>query len=276
MTPAPGTRMFGGPGSAYELVGPGWDDDRHSYLQARKLFRNFRYPAEALDETPADECLDVLIRVPIAGTEREGLSDAFERQTVPTRHGMTWFLDWLDLIEPPEGETGGPWLVFADPHPATPRDVALADPKTTIVLSCELLSMLDALHESGLVVGAMAPVDLLPCAPSRWYFLGTDKIHPATRPGDVRDDLTHWATLVSGLLGGGRDERGSIRWLSTDLIPPRLLDQSRWLFERVRLCLDGDPVERPGSVSDLQRRDSRGRGPLSTVRRLLGRRPGES
>ena len=45
-----------------------------------------------------------------------GSNSSFERESVLTLPGMTWFLEGIDLIEAPPGDPSGPWLVFADPH----------------------------------------------------------------------------------------------------------------------------------------------------------------
>jgi hypothetical protein len=269
MNPDPHTRLNGGPGSIYELVGPYWEDSRHAYLRARKLFRNFRYPAEALDEAPADESLDVLIRRPLDGDDPEGTGGAFERDSVLTLPEMPCFLEWIDLIEPEGGGPAGPWLVFADPH-ATPLSTsAVADPGTAVVLASGALAMLDALHRSGLAVGAMAPADFLFGGPERWFFLGTDRIHPAHGAEEARADLGQWARLTETLVCGGV----ATSWPSFDSVPAGLRDRSRWLFERVRLYRDGDPSDRPGSAAGLDPRPSPHRGPLAELRRVLGRRP---
>jgi hypothetical protein len=265
----PDARLNGGPGSIYELAGPYWQDSRHAYLRARKLFRNFRYPAEALDEAPGDESLDVLIRRPLDGDDPGGTGGAFERDSVLTLPEMPWFLEWIDLIEPKGGGPAGPWLVFADPH-ATPLPTsAVTDPGAATVLASGALAMLDALHRSGLAVGAMAPADFLFGVPERGFFLGTDRIHPAQGAEELRADLGHWARLTEALIRGGV----ATGWPSIESVPAGLRDKARRLFERVRPYLDGDLSDRPGPVAGLERGRPPHRGPLAKFCRVLGRSP---
>ena len=267
MIPVPGTRLIGGPGATYEVTGPGWETPRHAYLGARRLFRNFRYPAEALDEAPADESLDVLIRRPLGRSDPTGEKSAFERDVVLALPRIPSFLEWIDLIEPPEGDSSGPWLVFADPH-VRPLDRADGlEPGAMVALAFEVVAMLDALHGSGLAVGPMEPSDFLRRGPERWYFLGTDRMEPTKGTESTRDDLSHWARLTEKVLCGGAGEG----WPSSEVLPPPLRDRLLWLSERVRLCLEGDPAGRPTTVDELKHGRTGYKGPLAAMRHWLGR-----
>lgn len=272
MTPHPGTRLHGGPGAAYDVVGPGWADARHEYVKARKRFRNFRFPAEALDESPDDESLDALIRIPRPTTAVDSSSDAFERETVLALPGMTCFLEPIDLVTTAAQGEGGGWLVFADPHagrlggdPAT-----TADRSALVVTFGEALGMLDALHGSGLEVGPMGAEDFLVDPSGRWFYLGTDRIGPASGPGGFRSDLAHWARLTDGLLGGAASDSGATGWAFQETVRGEALDQAKRLFERVRRCLTDEPT------SDMKPGTAGPRGGLSLWRRLVARRGGGS
>lgn len=263
MIPAAGTRLVGGPGTRYEVVGPAWQGERHLYLRARKLFYNFRYPADSLDEAPGDEALDVLIRLPIGGPG----SSHFEREVVLNLPGLSYFLEWLDLIEHPTGDKDSPWLVFADPH-AKPLDSgAKPDIEATIGLAFEVLAMLDGLHRAGLGVAANGPGEFLPRGPDHWLFLGTDRIRAVAGGKEhTRTDLAAWARLTESLLGV---EPGAA-WTPPDSLPHALRERSAWLSRRVRLCLDGEPAKRPTSVAEVVEGTTGPKGPLAALRRFMG------
>jgi len=209
----PGMRLSRDARTSYQIIERAWTGARHDYFLARKVFWNFRYPAEVLDEAGADEWLDVLVRVPRG--EATGSHDValewravFERPTVP------WMLEPIDLLDPPA--TGSPsspvapLLVLADPHAARlsagpPPDREAAD-RLARVLS-EIPAMLGQLHHGGLAAGPLEPGDFLVDSTGRWFYLGTDRI--ATGSGAAaRDDRDHWSRLVSLVLTGSEEIEG--------------------------------------------------------------------
>lgn len=264
----PGLRFVGGPDATFEVTGEAWSGRDHVYFHAKKVFRNFRYPALSLDEAPADEALDVLIRRPRIAPDPA----SFEKKALSTLPRFPYFLDWIDLIDSPEGDATGPWLVFADPH-GRPTDLSGGiDADMSVGLAFDALAMLDALHRVRLTAGAMDPADFLPRGPGGWYFLGTDRIRPAESSGSTRDDLMHWARLTESLMRGGAGGG----WPSPGVVQEGLRESTEWLFERVNFCLNESSGDRPTSVVELERGMTGSKGPVAALRRLLGRARGRS
>lgn len=242
-----GQRLPSGGTPAYEVVGPAWATPRHEFLRARRLFRNFRYPAEALDEASPEECLDVLIRRSV--DPHPGPAE-LEREVVLALSGGGWFLEPLDYVDEPAGphHAAAPALlvVLADPHAppltaghlaGTPRDGRL------VRVAAEILDMLDALHSAGLALSALDPADLLVDDDGRWFYTGTDRVARAASARDRRADLQRWARLVTLLLGGPEPSEG------VDAVPGGL---DRRLRRWVALVLGAPDGAGPGTVDELR------------------------
>jgi len=263
MNLTPGERLDGAPGSSYEVVGPGWTDGRHEYVRARKLYRNFRYPADALDDAPADEGLDVLIRRPAGPGSQVG----FEGDSVFALPGLPGLLEPVDVIDPPAGHTSGPWLVVADPHAPRLAEAlpALAGTAPVVPLLNEVRAMLDALHRAGLAAGPFGAEDFLIDPSGRWYFLATDRVRPARDPDAPRVDLREWALFAESLLGGG----GDAGWPGAKGLPDDLRAEALRLADRIRQALAPVPERsRPTGPSGAA---GETRGPLDAFRRWLKR-----
>lgn len=262
----PGSRLSSGGKDAYEVLGTGWETARHAWCKARKIYRNFRYPDPNLYETDAEECLDVLVRgsrLPASGPEMPDPNQ--ERETLAALPPAPWFLEPLDLLDPPSEGTNahGSLLICADPHakrlseltPLTPRSAG-----SVVRLLVEALTMLDAFHQAGFAATTLEPDDFLLDDTGRWFFLGTDRIKRAEASEWFRADLTQWAALADGLLRG------------VDFLRDGERKDPQWLFERVQRCLSDDVSSRPTSVAELWHGPGRTRGPLAALRRALGAR----
>jgi hypothetical protein len=230
-------------------------------MRARKVFWNFRYPGEGLYEAGPDEWLDVLVRVPKPGVPAG--DPRFESGSVLPLDGALWFLECLDVLEPFEAPGMPPLLVLADPHAGPvgmgpPTDPAEASIRVRVMI--EALAMLEHLQQAGMAVSVLVPEDFLVDPTGRWFFAGTDRVEPAGDPSALSKDLAAWASCVERWLGatGRGPAEESWPWIaSTD-------EPARWLFDRVRRCLDPDPSRRPDRVADLWRgRAGERRGPGS-------------
>ena len=244
MTQLPGQRIVGGPRCVYETVGAGWSTARHVYRRARKVYWNFKYPAEALVEADAEEGLDVLVRRAHSGDTRDELQR--ELATSARFASGGWFLESVDRLD----EDGTPVLVLADPHAerlVPGRPVEEESARGIDRLPPELLELLELLHESDLTTGAFESDDFLVDRTGRWYFLGTDLIAPASAARTPADDLTHWGRLVLSL----RQGRGS---------------EEDPLILRARRCQSPDPRSRPSSVKELRDETGSRRGWLGWFR----------
>jgi hypothetical protein len=278
MNLTPGRRLTRGERTAYELVETAWTSPRHTWMRARKVFWNFRYPGQVLYEAESDEWLDVLVRVPHPTSSGGVPGDPkFECESVLARADAPWFLEPLDILDQPDAPGGAPLLVLADPHAGRVGVGPSADPivvMTHVRMMTEALAMLDHLHRAGLAASALDPEDFLVDSTGRWFFLGTDRIEAASEASAISNDLAAWATCVERLLGATDRGPVEVAWPFVTALPEPARAPAYGLFERVRRCLDPDPAQRPASVSDLGRGRTAGRGALASLRRLFGpRRP---
>lgn len=257
MNLSPGLRLSNGAGADYDIVGAAWSTPRHEYFRARKVLRNFRYPAASLEEASPEEGLDVLIRRTIGARAERERDLVF---ALPFGH---WFLEPLDDLEmetPGHGSEGREsLLVLADPHAEVLKPAGSSVAESLSVrtrLVTEILTMLDDLHQAGLVATSLDPTDFLLDPTGRWFYLGTDLIAESAPGRSPREDLGQWACLALRLLteSARLDDFAALGPLE----PPRLLD---WL----RRCLDPDPTRRPSSVAELT---AAGRGRLGFLRFL--------
>ncbi|HMB05598.1 MAG TPA: hypothetical protein VKP69_17920 [Isosphaeraceae bacterium] len=280
MNLTPGRRLTRGERTAYELVETAWTSTRHTWMRARKVFWNFRYPGQVLvlDEAESDEWLDVLVRVPHPTGSGGVLGDPkFECESVLALADAPWFLEPLDILDQPDAPGETPVLVLADPHAERVGAGPPADPIEVMAhvrMMTEALAMLDHLHRAGLGASALDPEDFLVDPTGRWFFLGTDRIGAAGGASAMSNDLAAWATCVERLLG--TTDRGPVEvaWPFVPALPEPARASACGLFERVRRCLDPDPARRPASVSDFGRGRRGGRGALASLRGLFGpRRP---
>jgi hypothetical protein len=242
-----GLRLRAGERTAYEVKDGGWTSPRHEYVRGRKVFWNFRYPADSLDEADAREWLDVLIRRPlVSGAD----SSRFEREVVFALPSGGWFLEPLDLLEegPPGPEPGGrqPLLVLADPHAARLPSGPTTDAEALarrIRMATEVLDMLEGLHQARLVASGLDPGDFLMDDTGRWFYLGTDRIAPDDSGSRAQHDLAQWARLVIDVVPEAEGIEG-LKAVTRAGDPP--------LIDWVRRCLGDHPKGCPASVADLR------------------------
>jgi hypothetical protein len=271
----PGERLSNGAHNAYDVVAAGWSNSRHAFFPARKVFWNLRHPDRTMDEAGPAEGLEVLIRAPLG--PGDGNSES-EWETVLAPGDAPWFLEPIDRLPPPDAPGPGtdrPLVVLADPHARRLIDGPPPDSSTAsrlIRVGIEVLSLLDALHDAGLLAVGLDPGDFLLDREGRWFYLGTDRIRRGAAPEQRTNDLAAWGACVDHWLGGINDDRPPAHWPIFEALRGPRNSEGEWLAALVRHALAVDPTRRPTSVAALRQGAIPGQGPLDTLWRGLRRR----
>lgn len=236
----------GGPGRDAYVIGECISSNALTALHAaRKVFYNYRYDERAFYEAAEDEWMEVRIRSLSTSCSNNAAAVArgremlrYEAETVLGRfHG--WFpepLDWLEC-------RGQPLLVMSVPR-GQPlceghRTTTGASPMVPQIMS-ELLTLLEALHGSGQIVGGFGPDDFLVDETGRICCTATDRVFSAEmaavlprvlfpshdphafaanealgEPGkiDRRSDLFSWSALFVYLITGEQQRKFSAETL---------------------------------------------------------------